>query len=251
MNGLSGKSVIVTGGGSGIGAAAAQLLGDAGCLVTIADLNEPGGTAAADEISRTGHGRAQFIRTDVSDETSVRAMVDRAMAAYGKLDGAINAAGVPQNGKIAHEVTTEEWDRVNSVNLRGMFFCVKYEIIAMGAKGGSIVAIASSAGVVGVPNSSEYCASKSGAMGFVRGVAADYADKGIRINAVLPGGTWTPMVQFSLEQDPSLHKVVETFPMKRFAQPTEIAAGAVWLVSDHASYVTGAMIPIDGGLTAI
>jgi len=251
MNGLTGKSIIVTGGGSGIGQAACRLLGEGGALVTIADLNEAGGRATAEEIEAAGIGKAQFVHTDVSNEDDVKAMVAAAVSAYGKLDGAINAAGVPQHGKPMHEVTADEFDFVCGINLRGMFLCVKYQVQAMLEKGGAIVAIASTAGVTGVPNSSEYCASKSGVMGLVRGVSVDYADKGIRINAVLPGGTWTPMVQRSLEQDPGLQKVVDTFPMKRFAQPVEIASGAVWMVSDQASYCTGAMLSIDGALSVI
>jgi 2,5-dichloro-2,5-cyclohexadiene-1,4-diol dehydrogenase 1 len=252
MNGLSGKSVIVTGGGSGIGLAAAKILGDSGCLVTIADLNEAGGKEAANDITASGKGKSQFIKTDVADENNVKAMVDAALKAYGKLDGAINAAGVPSCGKFLAEVSIDEFDRCNNINLRGMFLCLKYQILAMQRTGtGSIVAISSSAAICGVPKHAEYCASKAGVTGLVRGGAVDYADKGIRINSILPGGTWTPMVQFSIQQDPSLSKVVDMFPMKRFAQPHEVAGAAVWLVSDAASYVTGAAWPVDGALTVI
>jgi 2,5-dichloro-2,5-cyclohexadiene-1,4-diol dehydrogenase 1 len=252
MNGLSGKAVIVTGGGSGIGRAAVQLLAEAGCNVMIADLNETGARAAISDIEAAGKGSGQFIRTDVSNEADVRAMVEATLNAYGRLDGAINSAGVPSCGKLLAEVSLEEFDRCNNINLRGMFLCLKYQIEAMEKTGGgSIVAISSSAAITGVPRHSEYCASKSGVTGLVRGAAVDYADKGIRFNAILPGGTWTPMVQFSIEQDPSLSKVVDLFPMKRFAQPHEVAGAAVWLISDEASYVTGASWPVDGALTVI
>jgi 2,5-dichloro-2,5-cyclohexadiene-1,4-diol dehydrogenase 1 len=252
MNGLRDKSVIVTGGGSGIGRAAATMLAEFGCKVTIADLNEHGGREVAEEILLSGTGEGQFIRTDVANEADVIAMVNAAVRAYGRLDGAINAAGVPSSGKLLADLSLEEFDRCNNINLRGMFFCLKYQIAAMQrTQGGSIVAISSTAAIVGVPKHAEYCASKSGVTGLVRGGAVDYADKGIRINSILPGGTLTPMVQFSLEQDPSLSKVVDTFPMKRFAQPHEVAGAAVWLISDAASYVTGATWPVDGALTTI
>jgi 2,5-dichloro-2,5-cyclohexadiene-1,4-diol dehydrogenase 1 len=251
MDGLAHKSVIVTGGGSGIGRAATRLLGEAGCLVTIADLNDAGGREAAADIV-AGGGQAQFVRTNVADEAGVEALVAATEKAYGRLDGAINCAGVPQNGLALAAISAEQWDSVHAVNLRGMFLCLKYQVRALQrAGGGSLVAIASSAAVTGVPNSSDYCASKAGVTGLIRGGAVDYADKGIRINAILPGGTWTPMVEGAIKLDPSLGKIVNSFPMKRFAQPTEIAAAAVWLVSDAASYVTGAAWLVDGALTVI
>lgn len=252
MLGLEGKSVIVTGGSSGIGQAVAVLLGDAGCKVIVADREAAGGKATAAQIEKSG-GIAHFIQTDVSSEASVRAMVDGAVAKYGRLDGACNAAGIGQRGLPAHEVTLEEWDRCHSINLRGVFLCNKYEITAMLAtKGGAIVNIASTAATVGFPNGSEYCASKAGVMGFVRGAAIDYATKNIRINAILPGGTLTPMLKNAMSQDPGLEAALAAVhPMNRFGQPNEIAQAARWLISDEASFVTGAGYAVDGGHTAI
>ncbi len=252
MRGLAEKSVIVTGGGSGIGRAAALLLAEAGCKVTIGDLSQASAQAVADEIAAAG-GTAQAVAANVAKEEEVRALVDAAVKAYGGLQGAVNAAGVPQVGKLAHEVSVEEWDRCHGVNLRGLFLCNKYEIVAMLASGGgSIVNIASTAASVGFPNGAEYCASKAGVMGLVRGAAIDYATKGIRINAVLPGGTLTPMLKGAMENDPGLEPALAAVhPMHRFGQPEEIAAAARFLISDEASFVTGAAYAVDGGHTCI
>lgn len=248
---LKGKSVIVTGGGSGIGRAAAIQLATAGSSVTIGDVNEAGAAETIALIEAAG-GRAQFIRTSVADEDQVIALVKASLNAYGKLDGAINAAGVAQKGQPLHLLTAADFDRVHGINLRGMFFCFKHQIAAMlDNGGGSIVAIGAIAGKNGVPNSSEYGAAKNGINGLVRCAAIDYASQNIRINAILPGGTWTPMVQGSLAKDPALQGVVDSFPMKRFAQPEEISSAAVWLITDAASYTTGACIPIDGALSVI
>jgi NAD(P)-dependent dehydrogenase (short-subunit alcohol dehydrogenase family) len=252
MNGLTGKSIIVTGGGSGIGEAVAGLLGQAGCKVTVADLRQEAADRVAAAITDAG-GVAQSVRADVANEADVQAMVQAAVTAYGRLDGACNAAGVPQQGKLLHEVTIDEWDRCHGVNLRGLFLCNKYQVIAMLANGGgAIVNIASTAAMVGFPNGSEYCASKAGVMGLVRGGAIDYATKGIRINAVLPGGTLTPMLKGAMAVDPGLEAALASVhPMNRFGQPVEIANAARWLLSDEASFVTGTSFAIDGGHTAI
>lgn len=252
MSSMKGKSIIVTGGGSGIGQAAAELLGEVGCNVTVADLNAAGGAVTVSAIEKAG-GRAQFVQTDVSNESSVQSMVNSAVTTYGRLDGACNAAGVSQRGKLLHDVTLEEWDRCHGVNLRGLFLCNKYEIAAMlKTGGGAIVNIASTAAVVGFPNGAEYCASKAGVMGLVRGAAIDYATKGIRVNAVLPGGTLTPMLQSAMAQDKGLEAALAAVhPMCRFGQPRESGAAVRWLLSDEASFVTGAAFPVDGGHSAI
>lgn len=249
MDGLAGKSVIVTGGGSGIGRSAVELLAKAGCLVTIADVNEEGGRAVLAEIQTSG-AEAQFVHTDVSIEASVEAMVAAAEATYGKLDAAINAAGIAGERAPLAELKTSDFDLVHGINLRGMFLCLKYEVMALERTGaGSIVAFSSKAGESGTPNCAQYCASKAGILGLVRGAALDYAAKGIRINSILPGGTWTPMAAAAIVSDSTLQYIVDRFPMKRFAQPEEVAAAAVWLLSDQASYVTGASWLVDGGLS--
>jgi len=250
MGSLKGKSVVVTGGGSGIGRAAVQLLCDAGALVTVADLNEDGGNDAA--AAARGAGKAQFVRTDVTQEDSVQALITAAVSRYGRLDGAINAAGVVQHWKRVADLTAAEWDFVCNVNLRGMFFCMKHEITAMlQTGGGAIVAIASIAANLGLPMSGEYCASKAGVMGLVRAAATDYAKANIRVNALLPGSTRTPMVERALATKPAELGGPIAVPSGRMADPREIANGAVWMISDAASFMNGSSLTLDAGISIV
>lgn len=246
------KSAIVTGGGSGIGAAVCLDLSKAGYRLTIADVNVDGGQETVARVMDAG-GVAHFVPTDVSVEADVIALVESAVSTYGKLDAACNAAGICQRGKVMHELTAEEWDRCIAINLRGLFLCNKYQVLAMlQTDGGAIVNIASAVSMVAVPNGAEYCASKAGVMGLVRGAAVDYATKGIRVNAVLPGGTRTPMLTSAIDTDPTLEAaLVAVHPMARFCEPHEIAGAVRWLLSDEASYVTGSAISVDGGMLAI
>jgi NAD(P)-dependent dehydrogenase (short-subunit alcohol dehydrogenase family) len=252
MIGLEGKSIIVTGGGSGIGRSTVLLLARSKCKVTIADLDGDKADEVLKEVEAAG-GEAQAIAADVSVEEEVRGMVDAAVRRFGGLHGAANVAGYPPAGKQLHELTTAEWDKRHSVNLRGLFFCNKYEILSLlGVEGAAIVNVASTSAVVGFQNAAEYCASKAGVLGLTRGAAIDYATKGIRINAVLPGGTRTPMFAGALETDPGLEAALAAVhPMNRFGQPEEIAAMIRFLLSDEASFITGASYAVDGGHTAI
>jgi 2,5-dichloro-2,5-cyclohexadiene-1,4-diol dehydrogenase 1 len=167
----------------------------------------------------------------------------------GRLDGAINAAGVPQLGKKLHELESAEWDAHFAVNLRGVFLCMKYQIDAMlRGGGGSIVVISSIAAVLGLQTSPEYCASKAGVTGLVRSAAIDYAKQGIRVNALLPGATRTPLAMQALATKPPGVGPMPV-PNGRMAEPAEIARGAVWMVSDDASYMSGSCMTIDAGLS--
>lgn len=251
MSGLKGMSVMVTGGGSGIGAAAVEILCAAGAWVTVADLNEDGGKAVLARIA-SGPGKARFVRADVSSEDSVAETVAGAVAAYGRLDAAINAAGVVQHWKRIHEISAAEWDFVVNINLRGMFFCLKHQVAAMlRSGGGAIVAIASIAANLGLPMSGEYCASKAGVMGLVRAAATDYAKDGIRVNALLPGSTRTPMVERALATKPKELGGPISVPSGRMAEPAEIAHGAVWMISDQASFMTGSSMTLDAGISIV
>lgn len=249
MQGFEGKVFIVTGGGSGIGRAAVDLLGEAGAFLTIADINEEGGRNAAAAVARAGKGKAHFVRTDVAREDAVRDLVAAAVAQYGRLDGALNSAGIEPYGKSLHEITGDEWDRSLGVNLRGMFLCMKYEIAALlKSGGGSIVSVSSVTAQMGLSQMAEYVAAKAGITGLVRAAAGEYAAAGIRVNAVLPGVTDTPMVQRLSKRDSAPQF---TIPLNRMAAPSEVAAGAVWMLSGQASYVTGHCLLVDAGMSIV
>ena len=242
------RSIIVTGGASGIGKASVEIAAERGWAVTIADLN-PAGAALAEEIRSAG-GKAQFVETNVASAESVSAMVDAAVAAYGQLHAAINSAGITGNSKPLHEIDIGVWDRVHAINLRGMFLCLKYQVAAMWPhKYGAIVGVSSAASLKGLPWSSDYCGSKAGIDGMIRGAAIDYAEHGIRINSLLPGPTLTPLATGSSNSNPALAKT-RLRPMERMADPREIAEAAIWLASDAASFVTGITMPVDGGMCA-
>lgn len=252
MKSISGKSIIVTGGANGIGQATALLLAENGALVTVADINAVDGEATVKEIKSRG-GNAQFIKTDISKADEVQAMVGAAVDAHGKLDGAFNNAAIPNVGRRIHEITIDEWNRCQSINITGTFFCVKYEIEQMlKAGGGSIVNTASVAGLVYVPLTGEYSVSKHGVVGLTKAAAADYGHDNIRVNAVAPGAVRTAMFAKSCEDNPDLEEYCKSVhPIGRFGQPIELAEAAMWLLSDSASFVTGAILPVDGGYTAV
>ncbi|WP_404476829.1 SDR family NAD(P)-dependent oxidoreductase [Novosphingobium sp. BL-52-GroH] len=240
------RSVIVTGGASGIGKACVDGLVADGWAVTIADRN-PEGEAQAAAIRAAG-GAAQFVATDVSRDEDVRTLVKAATDAYGQLHAAINCAGIVGVSKPLHEITPEEYDRIIAINLRGMFLCLRHQIAAMlPYKDGAIVAVSSAAALKGLPWSSDYCSSKAGIDGLVRGAAMDYAEHNLRINAILPGATITPMAMSSTNANPALAKT-RTRPMERMADPSEIAAAAIFLVGKGGSFVTGISMPVDGGM---
>jgi 2,5-dichloro-2,5-cyclohexadiene-1,4-diol dehydrogenase 1 len=251
MKGLKGKSVIVTGGASGIGRSAALMLAEAGCLVTIGDLNEAGSAETVATINAQG-GQAQWIRADVSIEAEAKTLVDLAVTCYGHLYGACNVAAVAAASIPLCELTLEQWNRVIGINLTAPFLCLKYQVPAMLASGGgSIVVVGSTASLVGVPLAAEYCSAKSGVLGLVRGASCDYARKGVRVNAVLPGATRTPMFEAAMKDNGLEDYFAASHPIGRFGQPPEIAAAIRWLISEEASFVTGSAMTVDGGYSSI
>jgi 2,5-dichloro-2,5-cyclohexadiene-1,4-diol dehydrogenase 1 len=251
MNTLDGASILVTGGGSGIGQAAALLLAQSGVRVTVADLNEQGCEHTVDQIRASG-GTAQWIRTDVSLAEDVKRLVDKCVSAYGSLDGACNAAGVKPAGKVIEELSLSEWDKVLAINLTAPFLCLKYQIPALrSAGGGAIVIVASTASVKGFPRSAEYSAAKAGILGLVRSASCDHAHENIRVNALLPGATKTPMFADAIVGGGFEDYVRASHPIGRFAEPREIGTAIRWLLSPESSFVTGAAIAVDGGHTSV
>jgi len=219
--------------------------------VVIADVDGERGEEVAAEIKDKG-GTALFVRTDVSDETDAAAMVSRAVEAFGGLDLAFNNAGTEGLTAITHECAPENWHRPLAVNLTGVWFCMRYEIPAMLERdGGSIVNCSSVAGLVGFASIPAYTASKHGVIGLTRTAALEYAEQGIRVNAVCPGVIDTEMVErFTGQQPDAEPALLATEPLGRFGRPEEIADAVVWLCSTRSSFVTGQAIAVDGGFVA-
>jgi NAD(P)-dependent dehydrogenase (short-subunit alcohol dehydrogenase family) len=232
---LRGKVALVTGGASGIGAATATLLEDAGAVVVVADL---GGENPV----------------DVTEERAVDELVDRVVADHGRLDIAANVAGTSGTYANVADATTESWRHTLQVNLDAVFFCLRAELRAMRAAGnrGTIVNVASSAGKMGVPGLAAYSASKHGVIGLTKSAALEVARDGIRVNAVCPGTIRTPMLRgFVGGDEETLEKMGRRAPIGRIGEPDEVAEAIVWLCSDASSFVTGHALEADGGVAAI
>lgn len=256
---LDGKVALVTGAGGGIGRATALAFAGEGAKVVVSDVSVRGGEETLERIRQTG-GEGIFVQTDVSQAEQVEALVKNAVEAYGRIDCAVNNAGIEGAMELTGDYEEAEWDKVLSINTKGIFLCMKYQLRKMVMQGsGTIVNTSSIAGLRGAATMPAYAASKHAVIGLTKTAAIEYAEAGIRVNAVCPGTVDTGMVdrmvdQFEGDDDDALLREtilgIDVTPMRRQAQPEEIAKAIVWLSSDGSSFVTGHAMSVDGGWTA-
>lgn len=250
---LQDKAIIITGGSTGIGRATALRAAQEGARLTIADVNLKDGETVVAQINNKG-GTAQLVKTDVTRSAEVQAMIAATVSAYGRLDGAFNNAGIEGQFTSITKMTEEEYDRTLSVDLKGVWLCVKYQIEQFLKQGsaGSIVNTASVAGLIGTRGGSAYCAAKHGVVGLTKCAALEYARKAIRVNAVCPGIIQTPMVDRMMAETGIVPQhLIDQEPIGRLGQPGEIGEAVLWLLSDLSSFVTGIAMPVDGGYVAV
>lgn len=245
------KVALITGGGSGIGRVAAHAFAGAGAKVVIGDHNAAGGAETVAQIEDLG-GEALFIKADVTAVDDVKALVDVTVAQHGQIDFALNNAGISGTQVSLHEYDDEVFQNVIDVNLKGVWYCMKYEIQQMLCqKKGVIVNLASVAGLVGAPRLSAYAASKHAVVGLTKTAALEYVRHGIRINAVCPGFTETPMVMGNPDTRSDFSdRVVQGIPARRLGKPEEIAAAILYLCSEETAFMVGHAMVLDGGINA-
>ncbi len=252
MGSLDGKSMLVTGGASGIGEATAVILAREGAKVAIADMNEENGAAVVESL-KAGGGEAIYIHCDVSQESDVESMVDQTVEAFGGLDGAFNNAGIAGEFVPLADYSLDAYNRVIAVNLTGVWLCMQQEIRYMSEMGGgTIVNTSSAAGLRGSPWLPAYSASKWGVIGLTKSAAKAYGSDGIRVNAICPGVIETPLtIALPLIDDPAvMEQLVARHAVGRYGQPSEVGELVAWLLSDAASFMSGTAIPVDSAFTA-
>jgi NAD(P)-dependent dehydrogenase (short-subunit alcohol dehydrogenase family) len=250
MTDFQGKIAIVTGAASGIGRTAAQLFAQQGARVVVSDVVKEGGHETVAAIKEAG-GEAIFVRADVADPADCKALVQRTMDEYNRLDFAFNNAGIAGEQNPTADYSIEGWQQLIDVNLSGVFYCLKYEIPALlETHGGAIVNMASILGQVAFAGSPAYVTSKHGVIGLTQNAAVEYGSQGIRVNAIGPGFIRTPMISDFEEQPEIMQQLVALHPIGRLGTPEEVAELVIWLCSEKASFVTGAYYPVDGGYLA-
>ncbi|RZH69630.1 SDR family NAD(P)-dependent oxidoreductase [Natrinema altunense] len=236
---------LVTGAGSGIGQATATRFANDGAAVVVADIDTDSGEETVTQIE-AGGGTATFIKTDVGNPSSIKAAVDIALEQYGRLDYAVNNAATGNEPAPITEITESDWDRIIDVNQKGVWAGMKHQLPAIQASGGgAVVNVASMAGIRGSPGRTPYSASKHGVVGLTKTTALEFAEKDVRVNAVCPTIVETPALRAMSEAE--RQEIVANVPMGRPAQPDEVASAILWLCSDEASFITGQLLPIDGG----
>jgi NAD(P)-dependent dehydrogenase (short-subunit alcohol dehydrogenase family) len=250
---LDGRVAFITGAGSGIGRAAAELFAAEGAAVAVVDLN---GEAAAETVAKVvaEGGRAVALAANVAVAAEVEAAVARTVEELGGLDVLYNNAGVDSRGSVA-DAEEADWDRCFNVNAKGTFLCSRAAVPALSVRGGTIINQGSVAGLVAVPNFAAYCAAKGAVVALTRSMAIDLAPRRIRVNAICPGTVFTPLMEPMLrargdgDLEAGLAKTVAKYPIGHLGSPEEIARVALFLASDESSYMTGAHVPVDGGVT--
>jgi NAD(P)-dependent dehydrogenase (short-subunit alcohol dehydrogenase family) len=247
---FEGQVALVTGAASGMGLHTARAFARAGAAVTLANVSEDGLRQAVDEISSAG-GNAIGVRCDVAEEAQVAAMVERTVAAFGRLDAAYNNAGIQVSASDVADQSAEDYDRISAINQRGVWACMKHELRQMRKQSsGAIVNCSSIGGIVGRAGIAAYHGTKHGVIGLTRSVALEYAERGIRINAVCPGTIATPMVSDMLDKGMlAMDDLLRDLPMKRLGRGEEIADAVLWLCSAGSTFVTGHALVVDGGFT--
>ena len=254
MKRLQNKVAIITGGAMGMGAVTAELFAQEGAKVIIADFNEEKGRYQSDKIRAAG-GECSFVKTDVSQSEQVANMVKFAVDTYGRLDVALNNAAITPDDKPLADFDEAYWDRLMSIDLKGVALCLKYELRQMMAQrgGGSIINTSSVSGIRPQPGTPAYIAAKHAVIGLTKSAAIDYSPHNIRVNSVAPGAIDTPMLRGALEQfNLNAEDYAKQLSMLgRFAKAEEVAQANLWLASDDSSFVTGAVYSVDGGYTAM
>jgi NAD(P)-dependent dehydrogenase (short-subunit alcohol dehydrogenase family) len=245
------KVALVTGAGSGMGLATARAFAEAGAAIVLADIHENTVRSVAEELVSAGY-KAMAVRCDVTNEADVEAMIKQTVSTFGRLDAAFNNAGIQSLPVETADASGEEFERVNAINLRGVWNCMKYELRQMREqKSGAIVNNSSIGGLIGLPGRAIYHASKHGVIGLTRSAALEYAARGIRINAVCPGAIETPMVaDMMVREKISQEDLLRNQPTGRLGKPEEIASAVLWLCSPGAGFVVGHALSVDGGYTA-
>ena len=251
MKRFAGKVAFVTGGGDGIGRAIAVQFAQGGASVVVTGRTEEKLNETVRLIESAG-AKGLAVTCDVRNEDEVKAALQRTKDAFGRLDMAVNNAGVDEKASPSADQSTEEWKRVLDTNVLGVFLCTKHEVpLLLEQGGGTIVNISSGAGVIGVKGQSAYVASKHAVIGFTKSVALDYVAQGIRVNVVAPGMTETDMMMKRATggKPENIAKAMSGAPIGRFARTEEIASAVTWLCSDEATYMIGATVVVDGGQT--
>lgn len=248
MSGMvEGKVALVTGAGSGIGRAAALVFAREGASVLVADRDADGGKETVELVGAAG-GTADFHQVDVTDDAQVRDMVAAAVARFGGLDCAHNNAGITQAPTPLHEITDDAWNTMLAVDLTSVFLCLRHEARYMLEHGGgAIVNTSSGAGIIGYPGLAPYVSAKHGVLGLTKTAALEYAKSGIRVNAICPGSTDTPMMRGFINGDPAIEAAMKaTVPTGELGRPEQLAEAVVWMCSDRASWVSGESMLVDG-----